>query len=432
MLFLHELAESDHKGTPLKVQARCHCHDDRVLWIDLRGGQLPSDNDGVDQVFGVLWDITDSKTQQLALAAENTRLEQADRIKDDVIARLGHELRTPLSAIIGYADLALDHANDEDLRAEITEIHSNGRFTLHLMEDLLDLSRITTDKIELNPKPMDLTQLVKDLQASTQILTTKKGIAFDVESANNLPTSIVTDALRLRQILQNLLDNAVKFTDQGGIHFSVKKISQGKGKTLVFEVSDTGPGISQKDYYRVFEPFVQLRHDAARRGGLGIGLALSRQLAACLGGCLEVDSTDGEGSRFRLYLPVQLPSSVSLPPDKRILLIEDHDALAQMTRRQLKAYGYAVRVARNGTEATQLVMEWRPDAVITDLSLPDICGQALISSLKKMVQTKNCRFIAYTGSSDPNDRQAAITAGFDAYFIKPTDVAELVSAVEIR
>ena len=464
MRLLLALSAGERHATPLKVQVRCHCPDGRVIWCDIRGGQIAAASGSADRLCGTLWDITENKLGELRLAAENQRLSRASSLRDEVIARLGHEMRTPLNAIIGYADLASAQARTGALRADIDRIRSNGRFMLRLMEDVLDLSRLEADKIELALQPVCLLQLLDEVRAAAGIAAARKHLALRVDVGAGLPAAIVTDPLRLRQILQNLLDNAVKFTERGEVLLTVDRVGNGPERTWVFEVRDTGPGIPAELRDRVFEPFVQANRRATGPAGLGMGLALSRRLARCFGGSLRLESTPGEGCRFILDLPVRPPDesldpplpTLSRPVDsatdrtapatckalptrtktadlsaaKGILLVEDHQALAKMTKRQLQTYGYEVRIASDGAQALREMTDWRPTAVIMDLSLPDTCGLALLRSLKNRPNAHCCRFVAYSGSSEPGDRQTALVAGFDAYFVKPADAWQLVAAAD--
>lgn len=457
-LLIASLVACGRHDVPLSMQVLSMGVDGRRSWLDIRGGRAGAGRDSY--VYGAFWDITVSKQRELKLRAENARSSRAERRKDACISQLGHELRTPLSAIVGYADRVSDALDDAVVLGDVDQIRRDSRFILRLVEDMLEASRTAGGRVSFAVAPVNLSRLVADVQGDTAIRAKARGIAFDVTVAEGLPSSIVTEAVRMRQILQNLLDNAVKFTDSGQVALVVGSMQQDGGVSIVFDVIDSGPGIAERDRDRIFEPFVQLHRDTGRRGGMGIGLALARRLAVGLGGSLELLDTSAKGSRFRFCIPVRptgagarvvaaprsgamgttprhpvrepTVSNLGATPGsvgRRVLLVEDHCALAQLTKRQLEACGYEVRVAESGTDALRQAAHWPPAAAIMDVNLPDGSGLTLISALRKLDRLQTCRFVAYSGSSDPNDRQAAIRAGFDAYFIKPTDTAELVAAI---
>src|SRR5207344_1491605 len=270
----------------------------------------------------VLW-ITQLNKQRKALLAARTEAEAANRAKDQFLASMSHELRTPLHAILGYADLIRKDALTDPARKDALDtIAGSGRHLLTLINDLLDLSRIRSGHFELNPAPVQLPALLEEIAAMVRVEAQQKGLNFILDAPPTLPALVQADGKRIRQILLNLLGNAIKFTDAGQVKLSVRAVPAGEGRVqLRVSVEDTGMGIGPEDKLRIFAPFEQTEQGRKREAGVGLGLAISQELAHRMGGAIEADSQPGSGSQFRfsVVLPVVEVQEATVPARSHIV-----------------------------------------------------------------------------------------------------------------
>jgi signal transduction histidine kinase len=365
-------------------------------------------------------------------AEENLR--QADRRKDEFLAMLGHELRNPMGIISTSAQILRSRAVSASRVEELRDFDIIERQVIHtsrMLDDLLDISRIASGKIQLKMQSWDFRKIVWQTAEDHREKFGESGIHLELHLPDQ-PVSIVGDRTRLAQVLGNLLHNACKFTDKGG---AVNlKLQTEKQETAALSVADTGMGVEPEALGWIFEPFRQagrtLDHS---RGGLGLGLALVKGIVKLHGGEVVASSDGvGRGSTFTIRLPIE---HVEAAPDvsrvehevrnspSRILIIEDNPLAVRLTRRLLEMSGYVVETASSGRDGVELARKIRPDCVLCDIGLPGLDGYAVATALRQEVGLTDACLIAVSGY--PEDERRAREAGFNAYIMKPIDLNEL-------
>jgi signal transduction histidine kinase len=373
-----------------------------------------------------------AETDRQRLHFEKQRAEMANEAKARFLGVLSHELRTPLTPILAAAgELEASEALPPELRKVVAMIRRNAELEARLIDDLLDVTRIDRDKLEIRREPVDVHQVLRSVLEICAAEILQAGLELDVRLES--PRAIVTgDATRLHQVFWNLLINAARHTPRGG---GIGVHTERDDRTLRVRISDTGEGMERTTLERVFLPFEQAVR--GQRGGLGLGLTISRGLVAAHGGELSADSAGpGRGATFDVTLPLlQRPlrqtNPVPIRPSRplvsgTVLLVEDHTDSAEMLCRMLTRAGYTVRVAHSMLEARQ-TMASDVDVVVSDIGLPDGSGLDLVGQLKKV---RPIVAVALSGFGGDNDRRASREAGFAAHLTKPVTYGDLVDAVE--
>jgi signal transduction histidine kinase/ligand-binding sensor domain-containing protein/ActR/RegA family two-component response regulator len=371
---------------------------------------------------------------QILLAEQRRSLaEQASAAKSQFLATLSHEIRTPMTGVMGMAELLLATPLNPVQHSYAETMQRSGDLLLKLLNDALDLARIESGKLELEPAPFDPCALVQEIGRLQTGHARAKGLAFDVEIETDLPPRALGDVFRIRQILLNLANNALKFTERGGVTLAVGCY----GDELVFSVSDTGPGIPESVQAHLFEPFEQgLSSSPQRRAGTGLGLSICRELALLMGGRIALESRLGEGSTFRLYLPLHAVASATpfAPPaprtgggaGRRILLVEDDAIVAAVIRGLLERLGHEVRHAVNGLEALAELAQAPCDLVLMDLDLPGLDGFQVARLIRQHeAPGAHLPIIAVTARTGGDDEARSRAAGMDGFLRKPLTGAQL-------
>jgi PAS domain S-box-containing protein len=408
-------------------------------------------------------DVTERVELELLLTRARRHAENAARAKSEFLANMSHEIRTPMNGVLGFAELMLQGDLAADQRRFAEMIVQSGRSMMMLLNDVLDLSKIESGQFAIDRAPLNLHASLAECAALHRPAAERKGLRLDLVCdcgedpectfSETSPPWVLTDGLRLRQILLNLIGNAVKFTEAGEIEVSYRVSAQEVRVT----VADSGIGISAVQLETIFHPFTQGEADTARRfGGTGLGLSISRQLAALLGGRIEVESAPGEGSRFTLVLPATLAPPVTaaapdaalpgspLPADlvpellgpSRILLVEDHDINRLLVSEMLERCGQDVAVAHDGNEGIAMVidsiMRARPyDLVLMDVQMPDCDGLAATRAIRaEGIGPGLLPVIALTANAYPEDIAAARAAGMQGHLAKPVEFAQLARALQ--
>ena len=420
---------------------------------------IQGDSDTPDVWATISPDLTHLKEMESALRESEQQALKANRAKSEFLANMSHEIRTPMTAILGFADLLLSSETRSDQRNLLQTIRRNGEFLVELINDILDLSKIEAGKMEIEACDFSLAQLISDVVSLMQGRADQKGISLTVEYRTEIPRVIRSDAKSLKQILVNLLGNAVKFTHSGFVKLAVS-FHPGEGTSeLILQVKDTGIGISLENQRRLFDPFVQLDSSTTREfEGTGLGLAISQRLADMLDGRIEVSSKLNEGSQFdctfsipsiepvELWNPTQFPdhdrqselSKAAESPDPqlpfpcRILVVDDQRDIRILTKRYLEKMGVDVTFAANGIEALENIQKafqggTLPDVILLDMQMPKMDGYQTIVELRKLGFDKPV--IALTADAMHGDMDRCLQSGCNAYLSKPIDVAELVSTL---
>lgn len=364
--------------------------------------------------------------------------EQASQAKTRFLATLGHEVRTPMTGVLGMSELLQDTALDARQRGYVDAIHNAGHHLLRLLNDALDMAGIEAGKLELECQPFALSALLDEVCAFSAPLAQAKGLDFTVPDPLPGPVRVHGDVTRLRQVLMNLLGNALKFTGSGGVCLQVQLEALGRGLSL--EVLDTGPGISSDQQQHLFQRFSQLDNGVQRVGGSGLGLAISQELVQAMGGSISAHNRVGGGARFLVTLPLRWElASMALPPAPsaasaqpslpalRVLLVEDEPTVAEVIASLLRSRGHSVLHAAHGLQALALASTEVFDVGLLDLDLPGIDGMALAQQLRLMAL--DMPLLAVTARSDAQAEAEVLGAGFDAFVRKPVTGVLLAEAL---
>ncbi|MEE2732223.1 MAG: response regulator [Pseudomonadota bacterium] len=381
---------------------------------------------------------------------ERLKAESENRAKTEFLAHLSHELRTPLSSILGYTDLMLRQAQGQQVQ-QLGVIKRNGHHLLSLLNDVLDLSKIEAGKLEMESHPVDLQRLLSDVYQLLRVRADDKNIALRFELPPTLPEEVKTDPTRLRQILLNLLGNAIKFTHEGEVRLQVSVEEQMEVSSLGCKVIDTGVGIEADFLPHLFKPFSQAPGaDSNNREGTGLGLAISRQLAQRMGGDIQVESTPGQGSVFTLEVMVELPEAVDwrsfdlqavqsatqpqqLPSlQARVLIADDVEDLRVMLGQILSTMSIDTAFAENGEQAVAQVLAAEQegaafDLVLMDVQMPKLNGLEATAQLRQ--EGFDSPIIALTAATMEGERDRCLQAGCSDYLSKPVDESALVKCI---
>jgi len=391
------------------------------------------------------------RERKAAEAAREAALAEAvglARERSQFLAQMSHELRTPLNAIIGYAQL-LKRARlplNERQAAGLATIHESGQHLLTLINDILDLARVEAGRMDLHPAAVQLGAFLRVVVDIMRVKAEEKGLGFHHELAADLPETVTIDETRLRQVLLNLLGNAVKFTDRGSVSLRVTTApsapTDDAGATrLRFEVADSGIGMSAQQLGRLFQPFVQVADTHRRAGGTGLGLAISRQLVRLMGGNIDVASEPGKGSTFSFELAVRAaaasPAAAPAPGTiigyegerKRLLIVDDVPQNRAMLVDLLQETGFVVAVASSGVECLVLLDSFKPDLIVMDVMMPVIDGNETTRRIRRMPAWREVPIVALTASVSPEDERQSREAGASAFLGKPVNLDILLDTI---
>ena len=402
-------------------------------------------------------DVTALEEKEEALQEAKEAADAANRAKSEFLANMSHEIRTPMNSILGFTEMLKRAATtaeaDPTHRRHLNIIHSSGRHLLELVNDILDLSKVESGRLELERTRFAAHAVIAEVVQAMGVKAQEKGITLELGFLQALPASIDNDASRLRQIVTNLVGNAIKFTQQGGVHVSLglKKVSG--GARYVIEVRDSGIGIPPDKLDSVFEPFVQAESSTTRRfGGTGLGLTISRRLARAMGGDITVSSELGQGSTFRVEIDAGSLSGVPLlPPDElrrqdgsqaverkrawvfppsRILVVDDGEENRELLRLVLEEAGLTVVEATNGREAVDRAAEQSFDMVLMDMQMPELDGASATRILRE--RGVGAPVLALTADAMKGVEREMTAAGFSGFHTKPLDLDRLLDDLAQR
>ena len=438
-----------HKMEPLEKDVRVKVNGD-YHWIKqyIMQQVFEPENENI-VLLGVNIDIDGQKKGEEELRLAKEKAESSDKLKSAFLANMSHEIRTPLNAIVGFSDLLASGENPEEVENYKEIIHHNNELLLQLIGDILDLSKIEADTLEFNWSDVDINTLLRDLEQTTRLkVSSNPNVAINF--IPGLPECVIrTERNRISQVVNNFLNNALKFTEKGDITFGYEQ----RGKDLYFYVKDTGMGIPEKERQKVFDRFVKL--DTFKQG-TGLGLAICQSIVNKLGGEIGVDSEQGKGSTFWFTLPVKLEQaevveSVSEPEEeqKPIEVVEGKNTaqapipvttkkkkllIAEDTVDNYKLFEiilekkYDLIHAWNGEEAISLFLEGAPDGILMDIRMPKCDGYQATAAIREM--SKDVPIIAVTAFAYSDDRKRILSSGFNGYLTKPLQPKELFSTLE--
>jgi PAS domain S-box-containing protein len=408
------------------------CHrDGGYRWLAWQATYIEDE----DLIYTVAHDVSEHRQ------AEQTALETS-RAKSLFLANMSHEIRTPLNAVLGFTELLLGTKLDDSQTDMLDGARSAGQTLLALLNDLLDLSKIDAGKIELETTPFSPVTEVEKLLQVARLDADDRGLwlTFQVDPAT--PALVEGDALRFRQMVVNLLNNAIKFTAHGGVRLSLGPLPGGHG--VCCSIEDTGIGIPASKLARIFEPFTQADASTTRKyGGTGLGLAISHQLAQRVGGTIEVESTEGVGTTFRLRLPMKeltapLPSRRSQPTQMaeaqprslHLLIAEDHPVNATVLAKMVQKLGHTSTRVADGREAVEFVAHHKCDLILMDIHMPEMDGLEAARRIRATEAGRKIGIVAVTASTLKGDMERCYEAGMNDYLEKPVHLARLKAALD--
>jgi signal transduction histidine kinase/CheY-like chemotaxis protein len=395
------------------------------------------------------------RERKAAEAAREAALAEAvglARQRSNFLAQMSHELRTPLNAIMGYAQLLRrdPHQSAERRVAGLATIQESSQHLLTLINDILDLARVEAGKMVLHPAAVDLGEFLRGVVDIMRVKAEEKSLLFRVELADNLPAAVTIDETRLRQVLLNLLGNAVKFTDRGAVVLRVRSAPLADGAAeqggeasvkIRFEVADSGIGMSAPQLGRLFEPFEQVANMARREGGTGLGLAISQQLVRLMGGNIAVISEPDKGSVF--WFEIVVPVATSTPAvapvlrtisgyegkRRRLLIVDDVPQNRAVLMDMLEPLGFIVTSAGSGLECLALLDSFKPDLIVMDVMMPELDGKETTRRIRRLPEWSKIPIIAVTASASHDDELTCREAGVDAFLAKPIDYDALLNEI---
>jgi|GEM_PF-388950 len=439
--------EAEQRGIPtgpITFEARHRCKDGRWLWAEINSTPERGANGAVVGFHGITREISERKLAEETLRKAKTDAEEANKAKSQFLAVMSHEIRTPLNAMVGFSALARTTSDPARIDQYLAILEQTSNSLMDLVNDILDMSKIEAGRMEFEAVPFNLRQLVAGLEARYHSLADHKMLAFRVVVADTVPAWVLGDPVRLRQIIANLLANAVKFTENGGVTCTIILSDSlvSAGQPLVrFEVRDTGIGIPEASIPLLFQPFRQLDPTISRKfGGTGLGLAIVHSLVGMMRGIMSVDSREGEGSCFVVELPLpetEPEQNTFLAPPMAlaahaILVAEDNAYNRQLLEDILTSWGQRVTVAEEGSQALQLMEQHRFDLVLLDIRMPGIDGIEVARRVRHREREGSetpVPIIAITADIETTTREACLSAGINAVLAKPVIPEQLVRAI---
>ena len=440
------------KGETWRGEFANHKKNGEIYWEYNVIAPIHDENGVVTHYVAVKEDITDRKHTEEALQKAKESAEVANRAKSTFLANMSHELRTPLNAILGFTELMARGSNlTPEQSSNLAIVNRSGEHLLALINNILELSKIESGRIDVQKQSFDLYYMLLGLEEMFRLRAEQKGLSLHFERAENVPQYILADHGKLRQVLINLLGNAVKFTHQGGIVLSVRMVENDSTAAaeaasdmlpLEFAVKDTGVGISEADLPHIFSPFIQTESGRESQQGTGLGLSISRQYVEMLGGHITVSSQPDVGSKFAFIIPVALGSAEpklgltrrlvgleSGQPVYRLLVVDDVAASRWLLVKILQPLGFDVREAVDGREAVKIWQQWRPHLIFMDIRMPVMDGYEAIGYIRANDKEPKTAIVAITSSAFAEERESILALGCNEFIRKPFRQEQIFDAL---
>jgi two-component system sensor histidine kinase/response regulator len=417
-----------------------------VFWESLSISVVKNAEGEITHYVGIKEDISARKQAEHLLAVAKEEAEQANRFKSNFLANMSHEIRTPMNAIIGLAHLVLQTDLDAKQSDYLKKIKNSAQNLLGIINDILDFSKIEAGKLEIEETDFQLDQMLENLFGLVSLKADEKGLELKLQRDAEVPNGLIGDPLRIGQILLNLVQNAIKFTQKGWVEVRVNLLDAGSDAVRVaFTVEDTGTGFDTERIPRLFEAFVQVDNSSSRQhGGTGLGLSICKQLVDLMHGELTAESVPGQGSRFRFILELRRQQAglgskplEYLDPDHaehplisrrlhgRVLLVEDNPTNQLVARELLESFGLQAVIAEEGGAALKCLNEGRFDLVLMDIQMPGMDGYAATRKIRADGRFMHLPIIAMTAHAMEGDQARCLAAGMNDYLSKPVDPARL-------
>lgn len=448
-IFLKAWIDSMNKGTPFEIEIRVRRHDGELRWHTVRAVPEFDILDKVISWIGTSMDIHDRKIAEDEIFDAKQAAVAASVAKTQFLANMSHEIRTPLGAMLGFAELMLNSdMSAEERNQNLNTIIRSGQQLLKIIDEILDISKVEAGRLDIENIEVNLESLMRDLHTLMLVKAQAKGVGLEFNFKTKIPQKVITDPTRLRQILLNLISNAIKFTEKGKVVLE----ASWKSNKLSFRVKDTGVGIDRQLAEKLFQPFVQVDSSTTRRfGGTGLGLALSRKLAEALGGNVSLESSSsGHGSCFLIEVsgvPVEsAPDFETLEKETievrqdfpavndsnalqgiKVLLVEDAPINQILISRFLTGAGAQVELANNGVEGVEKALNGKYGIVLMDIQMPEMDGYEATTTLRG--KGYDGPIIALTAHALKEDRDRCLAAGCSDHLTKPIDRRLLISQI---
>jgi PAS domain S-box-containing protein len=448
-------------GGRMRHEFRIRLPDGTLRWLQSAAEPQPA-ADGAVVLNGYWIDMTEHREMEVALDEARIAADAANRAKSSFLATMSHEIRTPMNGVLGMLELLSLTRLDDDQRSNVDVIRESGRALLRIVDDILDFSKIEAGMLELHPEPTRVADIVRQVRDTYSGAASGKNLVLMGTFDPLISPAVMVDAMRLRQVLNNFVSNALKFTAEGSIGIDAELVERKDGADIVrFSVSDTGIGISAENQKKLFQPFVQAESDTTRRfGGTGLGLTICRRIADMMGGTITMESAPGRGTTMHLEVP--LPSadpdqvrsddeaaSVSAAvldarrpaPDiaaaaaegTLVLLADDHSTNRALIKRQINLLGYAAETAEDGKEALERWRSGRFAMIITDCHMPEMDGYELARTIRGLEAGNGAGhtpIIACTANALEGEAEACLAAGMDGYLSKPVELRALLQLLD--